>query len=147
MKSVIFILSVFWLVSCSNGHEKGTELQGKDLNLTYEILSKTNLFPNDNAEMYFAHILLEIPKGNRYIDISESIKAIGLKENVCSARIFTSEVGYLMEIDSIPMKYSKYSESYFASYDLVLKGLNWKYQFKNTDIAFKGSMPIKIDVN
>ena len=146
MKNAIIILSLFVLVSCINGQENDTELKGKDLNLTYEILSKTNLFPNDNVEMYFGYIVIEVPKGNRYIDISESIKTIGLKENICSSKIFTSEVGYLMEIDSIPMKYSDYNESYFASYDLVLKGLNWKYQFKNTDITFKGSMPMKIDV-
>ena len=78
---------------------------------------------------------------------AESIKVIGLKENMWAARIFISETGYLMEIDSIPRKYSEYDKSFFGYYDVTTKGLNWKISFDIDDIKFKGNLPMKINVN
>lgn len=134
------------LTSCNSTKKKDETLIGENLNLKYEILSKKNLFPNDNIEYYSGYLILEIPKGSQYVDIAESIKTIGLKENLCRARVFISKEGYLMEVDSIPSTFDEYDKSYFANYDLLTKGLNWRYQFKASDINFKGDLPLKLDL-
>lgn len=91
-------------------------------------------------------MVIDIPKGTTYIDIAESIKNIGLKENLASAKIFISKTGYLMEIDSIQRNYSEYIKSFLGYYDLTSKGLNWKYLFDINDIHFKGDLPLKVDM-
>jgi len=146
MKNSIIIICISILTSCINGQKKDNIERGKNLDLNYEILSKKNLFPSENIEFYSGYLILEIPKGSKFVDIAESIKAIGLKENLCRSRIFISKTGYLMEIDSIPSNFSDYDKSYFANYDLLTKGLNWKFQFKAKDINFKVDLPLKIDM-
>ncbi len=144
-----FLLICFFLASCSGGQKRevSNDNKGKYLNLDYEVLSKQNLFPNDNVECYSGYIVFTIPDRKiLYIDLAEITREIGIKENMISARIFNSQTGYLMEIDSIPIRFDDYYKSYIGDYDLTNKGLNWKHIFKITDIRFKGDLPIKIDV-
>jgi hypothetical protein len=132
--------------SCSNGPKSEVIRKGKDLNLQYEILSKKDLFPHDRVDFYSGHLVVDIPKMTSYIDIAESVRAIGLKENLGAAKIFISRTGYLMEVDSIPRNYSEYFKSFFGYYDLSTKAANWKYRFKITDIHFKDELPLKLDM-
>ncbi len=132
------------MASCYNDQKTSEELRGKDLNLEYEVLGKKNLFPNDNIDFYSGYMIVKIPDSSLFADIAESIKNIGIKENLISAKIFISKTGYLMETDSIPPEYSKYFESYIGYYDLTTKGIHWRYVFNPEDIHFKGYLPIKI---
>jgi hypothetical protein len=144
-----FLLILFFLASCSGRQKRevNDDNSGKYLNLDYEVLSKQNLFPNDNIEFYSGYIVFTIPDRRILeVDLAETIKQIGIKENLISAKIFDSRTGYLMETDSIPISFVDYYKSYIGDYDLTNKGLNWKHIFKITDIRFKGVLPIKIDV-
>lgn len=138
---VIFLIS---LTSCYNDQKTREVLTGKDLNLDYEVLGKKNLFPNDNIEFHTGYIIINIPDSSFFVDIAESVRNIGLKENLVSAKIFKSKTGYMMETDSIPPDYSRYLESYIGYYDLTTKGVHWRIFFKLEDIRFKGDLPIKI---
>ncbi|MCD4745361.1 MAG: hypothetical protein K8R58_03595 [Bacteroidales bacterium] len=142
----IYTVIVLLFISCSNGQKSNFNEKGKDLNLQYEVLSKNSPFPNDNITIYSGFLIIDIPKGTRYIDIAESIKNIGIKENLALAKIFISKTGYLMEIDSIPRDYPKYIKSFLCHYDLTSKGLNWKYLFNINDIQFKGDLPLRINM-
>jgi len=145
MKNVLIIAFLF-LISCSSRQKQIPDEKGNDLNLKYEVLAKKNQFPNDSLNFYSGYLLVNIPKGSRYIDIAESIKEIGLKENMWKARVYTSKTGYPMEIDSISGNIDEYNKSFLGYYDLTTKGLNWKQSFTWNDIQFKGSLPVKIKV-
>lgn len=134
------------LISCLNEQKSELEEKGQDLNLQYEVLAKKNLFPNDNIDFYRGFLVIDISKGTTFIDIAESIKNIGIEENLISAKIFISKTGYLMEVDSIQRDYSEYIKSFLCHYDLTSKGLNWKYLFEIDDIRFKGDLPLKINM-
>ena len=148
MKTKI-LLFLFLLVYCSclQKDKSDSDREGKDLNLNYEMLTRNSLFPNDSIEFNTGYLLIDIPENSRYIDIAESIKTIGLKENLVSAKIFISKVGFLMEVDSIERKYSDFNESFLGFYDLTTKGLNWKYQFKTEDVKFNGvDTPLNLNI-
>jgi hypothetical protein len=146
---ISFLLILFFLASCSGGQkgEANSDNNGKYLNLNYEVLLKQNLFPNDNVNFYSGYIVFDINKQKILaIDLAETIRQIGIKENLVSAIIFNSRTGYLMETDSIPKKFDDYSKSYIGDYNLTNKGLNWKLLFNIDDIRFKGDLPLKIDM-
>jgi len=145
---ISFLLILFFLASCSGGQkgEANSDNIGKYVNLNYEVLSKQNLFPNDNVSFYSGYIVFDINTQKiQAIDLAETIRQIGIKENLVSAIIFNSRTGYLMETDSIPKK-EDYNKSYIGDYNLANKGLNWKQLFKIVDIRFKGDLPLKIDM-
>ncbi len=144
---ISIIVFLFFFCACSDRQKKQENLKGKYLDLDYKVLSKRNLFPNDNIEFYSGFIVFKITdKQILGVDLAETIRQIGLKENLISAKIFSSQTGYLMEVDSIPRKFNNYYKSFAAYYDLTNKGPNWKYLFKIDDIHFKGDLPLKIDI-
>jgi hypothetical protein len=148
-KKIPFLLILFFLASCSGGQkgEVNDDNTVKYLNLDYEVLSKQNLFPNDNVNYYSGYIVLDINKQKiRAIDLAETIRQIGIKENLITAIIYNSRTGYFMETDSIPKRFDDYYKSYIGDYDLTSKGLNWKQLFKINDIRLKGDLPLKIDM-
>jgi hypothetical protein len=140
---ILIVIIVICLTSCYHPKEKGITETGKDLNLKYELLTKKNLFPNERTEFNYGIMIIEYPKGETYADIAETIRRIGIKENLVSAKIFTSKIGYLMEIDSISKHYYEYEKSFLAFYDLTAKGPNWKYSFKIKDIHIKADISKK----
>ncbi|MFO7526723.1 MAG: hypothetical protein R6W68_14820, partial [Ignavibacteriaceae bacterium] len=146
MKNIVTLLIGLTLTTCITGQKSEPELNGKDLKLKYELNNKQSLFPSDNIDFYFGYLIIDVPDSVTYVDIAESIKIIGLKENLISAKIFTSKTGYLMEIDSINRNYSEYFDSYLGYYDLTTKGTKWKYLFDLKDIQFKENLPIKIKI-
>jgi len=146
---ISIIVLLFFFCACSDRQKQKEQenLKGKYLDLDYKVLSKRNLFPNDNIEFYSGIIVCKITdKQILGVDLAETIRQIGLKENLISAKIFSSQTGYLMEVDSIPRKFNDYYESFTAYYDLTNKGPNWKYLFEIDDIDFKGDLPLKIDI-
>ncbi|MGE0019760.1 MAG: hypothetical protein AB7S72_08855 [Draconibacterium sp.] len=145
---ISIIVLLFFICACSD-RQKPTEesLKGEYLELDYKIHSKRNLFPNDNIELYSGFIVFKMTdKQILGTDLAETIRQIGIKENLISAKIFSSQTGYMMEVDSIPRKLSDYYESFTGYYDLINKGPNWKYLFRIDDIHFKGDLTLKIDV-
>jgi len=138
---ILIVIVVICLTSCCHPKEKGIKETGKDLKSKYELLAKENLFPNEKVEFNYGILVIECPKGALAIDIAETIRKIGLKENLISAKIFSSKIGYLMEVDSVPRNYSEYKNSFLGSYDLTAKGYNWKYRFSIKDIHIKDDLP------